>query len=91
MSDRSAQRSNEDGKNRQRTSLALRPEIVTGCEGNGGCGVAYTVGVRAWLVGVGQIHGQGYGVYGNVYFGKTRSVCTSYPVDSLAVERDLYR
>ena len=45
-----ARRSSEDGKNRQRTSLALRPEATTGCEGSGGCGVAYTVGVRAWLV-----------------------------------------
>ena len=45
-----ARRSSEDGKNGQRTSLALRPEATTGCESSGGCDIAYTIGVRAWLV-----------------------------------------
>ena len=30
---------------------------------------------QAWLVRVGQIHSQGYEVYGNVYSCKTWSVC----------------
>ena len=50
--DRPARRGDEDGRNRLRTSLALRPEAVTGREGNGGYSVAYKVGVKAWLVRV---------------------------------------
>ena len=67
--------SNEGTNDRCFTSLALEPEAATGREGSSGCGAPETSRNQAWLVRVGQIHGQGYEVYENIYSCKTRSVC----------------
>lgn len=66
--------SSEDGKNRQRISLALRPEATTGCEGSDGCDIVYIIGVRDLLVRAWDKYMVSYEIYKNVYSCKTRSV-----------------
>lgn len=42
--DRSTRWGSEDGKNRQRTSLPMRPDIFVEREGNAGCDIATILG-----------------------------------------------